>query len=101
MWINREISKLICRGVSTRPVVVVTGGRQVGKSSLLQRLFPTHHYVSLDLPIEAQQAEEDPESFLSQHQPPLIIDEIQYAPKIFRHIKSVVDRNRSLKVSLY
>jgi len=76
------------------PVVVLTGARQAGKTTALQNLFPHHRYVSLDLPSLAEQAERDPETFLSTNPPPLIVDEVQYAPGLFRHIKAAVDRNR-------
>jgi predicted AAA+ superfamily ATPase len=78
----------------TRPVVVLTGARQTGKTSLVKHLFPGHHYVSLDLPSEAAQAEEDPDAFLSRHPAPLIIDEVQYAPGLLRHLKREVDMKR-------
>lgn len=51
--------------------------------------------VSLDLPSEADQAEREPQSFLNRHGTPLIIDEVQYAPSLFRHLKAVVDANRA------
>ena len=76
------------------PAVIVTGARQTGKTTLLTRLFSGHHYVSLDLPAEAQLAEEDPQSFIDRHPAPLLIDEVQYAPKLFRHLKVEIDRNR-------
>ena len=76
------------------PAVVVTGARQTGKTTLLTRLFPDHNYVSLDLPAEAQLAEEDPQTFLIRHPAPLLVDEVQYAPKLFRHLKVEIDRNR-------
>ena len=76
------------------PAVVVTGARQTGKTTLLTELFPDYEYVSLDLPAEAQLAEEDPQSFLSLHRPPLLIDEVQYAPKLFRYLKVEIDRRR-------
>ena len=60
----------------------------------MRRLFPDHGFVSLDLPSEAEQAELDPGSFLARHPPPVIIDEVQYAPGLFRHLKTVVDGNR-------
>jgi len=94
MWINREIMKIIKTEASTRPAVVLTGARQVGKTSLLRRLFPDHSFVSLDLPSEAAQAEGDPEVFLKRFPAPVIIDEVQYAPQLFRHLKSVIDRKR-------
>lgn len=94
MWINRHIEKLLQHRASTRPVVVLTGARQTGKTSLMQRLFPDHGFVSLDLPSEAEQAELDPGSFLARHVPPVIIDEVQYAPGLFRYLKTVVDKDR-------
>ena len=74
--------------------MVLTGARQTGKTSLVQRLFPGHEFVSLDLPSEAEQAERDPRGFLSRHPPPLVVDEVQYAPGLFRHLKVEVDGNR-------
>lgn len=77
------------------PAVVVTGARQTGKTTLLTKLFPDHGYVSLDLPAEAQLAEEDPGTFLARHPPPLLVDEVQYAPRLFRYLKVEIDRDRS------
>ena len=94
MWIERYVESLLLRRASTRPVVVVTGARQTGKTSLARRLFPDHSFVTLDLPSEAEQAERDPGSFLGRHPPPVIIDEVQYAPGLFRHLKAVVDESR-------
>lgn len=94
MWIPRHFEKLLRESVVTRPVVVLTGPRQTGKTSLVRRLFPDHAYVSLDLPSEAAQAENDPTSFLARHKGDLVIDEVQYAPALFRHLKTVVDRTR-------
>jgi predicted AAA+ superfamily ATPase len=76
-------------------VIVLTGARQTGKTSTFLRLFPRHSFVSLDLPTEAEQAEKEPRSFLQRHPPPVIIDEVQYAPGLFRHLKAEVDANRS------
>ena len=80
--------------VAQRPVVVLTGARQTGKTSLVKRCFPDYELVSLDLPSEAEQAEQDPRGFLARHPPPLIVDEVQYAPGLFRHLKQVVDARR-------
>lgn len=94
MWIPRRLESVLKTSVASRPVVVLTGPRQTGKTSLVGRLFPDHDYVSLDLPSEAAEAENDPLSFLSRHKGDLIIDEVQYAPALFRHLKSFVDRAR-------
>lgn len=75
--------------------MVLTGARQTGKTSTFRRLFPDHAFVSLDLPTEAEQAEKEPATFLSRHAPPAIIDEVQYAPSLFRHLKVAVDENRT------
>ena len=91
---RREIATAVLRLAAHFPAVVVTGARQTGKTTLLTRLFPGHHYVSLDLPAQAQLAEEDPRSFLLQHPPPLLVDEVQYAPNLFRHLKVEIDGNR-------
>src|SRR5439155_5578846 len=64
------------------------------KTSTLRRLFPRHAFVSLDLPTEAEQAEKEPATFLSRHPAPAIVDEVQYAPALFRHLKVVVDARR-------
>ena len=74
--------------------MVLTGARQTGKTTLLRELFPDHHYVSLDLPADAALAEENPSKFLSQYPAPVIIDEVQYAPKLFRYLKIRIDENR-------
>jgi predicted AAA+ superfamily ATPase len=92
----------LARGISARlldvarqfPCVVLTGARQVGKTTLLKRLFPDHRFVSLDLPSLAEQADEEPDFFLRHNPPPLVIDEVQYAPKLFRHLKAAIDRDR-------
>ncbi|HET9184187.1 MAG TPA: ATP-binding protein [Candidatus Angelobacter sp.] len=94
MWIPRSIEPRLRHSAKTRPVVVLTGARQTGKTSTLRRLFPNHNFVSLDLPTEAEQAEKEPTSFLQRHPPPVIIDEVQYAPGLFRYIKIAVDANR-------
>lgn len=94
MWIERYVETRIRRSAKTRPVVVLTGARQTGKTSTLRRLFPRHGFVSLDLPTEAEQAEKEPRAFLQRHPAPVLIDEAQYAPGLFRHLKAAVDADR-------
>jgi uncharacterized protein len=95
MWITRDLEPRLLRSAHTRPLVVLTGARQTGKTSTFRRLFPDHKFVSLDLPTEAEQAEREPQSFLRRHAPPVIIDEVQYAPGLFRYLKVAVDANRT------
>ena len=94
MWIERAVEGRIRRSARTRPVIVLTGARQTGKTSTLLHLFPGCDFVSLDLPTEAEQAEKEPALFLERHPRPVIIDEVQYAPRLFRHLKAAVDAER-------
>ena len=94
MWIERSVERRIRTLAATRPVVVITGARQTGKTALARRLFPDHGYVSLDLPSAAALAEQDPTEFLAAHPPPVVIDEVQYAPGLFRHLKRAIDERR-------
>ncbi len=95
MWIPRTVEPRLERSAKTRPVIVLTGARQTGKTSTLLHLFPNYEFVSLDLPTEAEQAEKEPISFLQRHPAPVIIDEVQYAPGLFRHLKAAVDVDRT------
>lgn len=94
LYIRRGLEDRLKEAAKTFPAVVLTGARQVGKTTLLRHCFPKHNYVSLDRPLTAEQAEQDPEAFLREYAPPLIIDEIQYAPRLFRNLKIAIDSNR-------
>jgi len=94
MWIKRSYEATLSALFSQFPSVVVTGPRQVGKTSLVRKIFPEMEYVSLDLPAFAEQADKSPHSFLSSRGEPLIIDEIQYAPSLLRHLKVKIDENK-------
>ena len=74
--------------------MLVTGPRQVGKTTMLQRLMEGtgRSYVSLDDLNERNLAKTDPELFLQLHKPPILIDEVQYAPELFAYIKIYVDK---------
>jgi predicted AAA+ superfamily ATPase len=96
VWIQRTIENRLRHSVKTRPVLVLTGARQTGKTATLRHLFPNCAFVSLDLPTEAEQAEKEPALFLQRHSPPVLIDEVQYAPGLFRHLKAAVDADRGL-----
>ncbi len=94
MWIPRELDATLAEAAKTRPAVVLTGCRQAGKTSLLVRAFDDHGYVSLDVPMIAEEAEHSGGDFLKHHQPPVIIDEVQYAPTLLRHVKADIDLHR-------
>jgi predicted AAA+ superfamily ATPase len=94
MWIIRKYEKTLKALFEQFPAVVVTGARQVGKTSLVRRVFPDYAYVTLDIPAAAEQAEKSPDMFIHSYDEPLIIDEVQYAPSLFRYLKVKIDENK-------
>ena len=91
----RILSRTIFKAVKSFPAIVVTGPRQSGKTTLLKALFSkTHRFVTLEDPDVRIRAKEDPLAFLSQHKPPVIIDEIQYVPELLSYIKTKIDQYR-------
>lgn len=94
MYLERRVQTRLQRLTGLFPAVAVSGARQTGKTTLLKHCFPGYRYVSLDLPSKAEQAERNPDDFLREHPDPLIVDEVQYAPGLFRHLKGAIDRRR-------
>lgn len=94
--IYRTITSHIERALITYPVIVITGARQVGKSTEVYKFTKSHgfHYVSLDDINERQLAENDPKYFIEKHGYPLIIDEVQYAPVLMEVIEEIVNKKR-------
>ena len=97
-YINRTIEKTLNSLINKCPAVMITGSRQVGKTTLLNYIMNTSeekiNYISLDNILIRQQAIEDPELFLRTYEPPLIIDEFQYAPNLLSYIKIKIDNAR-------
>lgn len=93
-YISRSLETVVKEVTKEYPVVLVTGPRQVGKTTMLQKLMENteRNYVSLDDFHERDMAKRDPELFLQLHQPPVLIDEVQYAPELFTYIKIYVDK---------
>ena len=93
-YITRNLEKVVSQVTKEYPVVLVTGPRQVGKTTMLQKLMEgtDRSYVSLDDLQERNIAKTDPELFLQLHKPPVLIDEVQYAPELFTYIKMHVDK---------
>lgn len=96
MYYNRILEQAIKKTSSTFPVVLVTGPRQVGKTTLLTRMAEKNRtIVSLDNPTIRALAKEDPGLFLQRYKPPVLIDEVQYAPELFIYIKIYVDEHKN------
>lgn len=89
--IKRDIENKIRFLAEKFPVITLTGTRQCGKSTLLRHSFPDYRYVSLEDADIRQIALEDPRGFLTQYDEKTIIDEAQYAPKLFSYIQTKVD----------
>ena len=89
----RAIEPHLRRLAAAHKAVLVTGARQVGKSTLLRHLFPDRRYVTLDDPFLEEQAKTDGRFFLSLNPPPVTVDEIQRAPELFRHVKMLCDES--------
>lgn len=92
-YIARAIEGEIKSAAQEFPVIILTGPRQTGKSTLLQTLFPKHEYMTLDDPLTRQTAQDDPRFFLSRFEH-MIIDEIQHLPELLPYIKVAVDKKR-------
>ena len=93
-YIKRSLEKVVLQVSKEYPVVLISGPRQVGKTTMLKKLMEgtDRNYVSLDDLQERALAKNDPEMFLQLHKPPILIDEVQYAPELFSMIKLIVDK---------
>ncbi|MCX6162287.1 MAG: ATP-binding protein, partial [Ignavibacteriae bacterium] len=90
---------MVARAISDRllslskkiPVLIITGPRQSGKTTLAKSVFPDYRYISLENPDNLDFALSDPKGFLNTYGRKLIIDEVQYAPKLFSYIQTITD----------
>ena len=91
-YIPRLISKHLKKLFQNFSCIILSGARQVGKSTLLQHLFPEIPSIVFDPIHDIQNARSDPELFLNNNPPPLILDEIQFAPELVPVIKRRIDK---------
>lgn len=95
VYIDRSMEPLIAQVADEYSVILVTGPRQVGKSTMLQHVLAQRderiELVTLDDLTERQLATTDPAMFFQVHRPPVMVDEVQYAPELFSQIKMMVD----------
>ena len=89
--ITRFIEKKLSEMATKFPVIVVTGPRQSGKTTLCKKLFKSYAYVTLENPDFREYAESDPRGFIEEYSDRVIIDEIQNVPSLFSYIQGVVD----------
>lgn len=94
MYIHRKLEKILQVGLHQFPVVLITGPRQAGKSTLLKHILKKHHYITFDDILMRNLAETDPALFLNTYKSPVILDEIQYVPSLLSYIKMKVDADR-------
>lgn len=95
-FIERDLKSKIIDLNKEYSAILITGARQVGKSTLfetiMKEIHSEHEIVTLDDLEERALARKDPAMFLQIHEPPIMIDEIQYAPELFSYIKIAIDR---------
>lgn len=95
-YIPRALEPILRRAAGEFPAIVLTGPRQSGKTTLLKHVFgAAAGYVSLEPPDVRSAAAADPRGFLAMNPPPVIFDEVQYAPELLPYIKEQIDQRRS------
>ncbi len=94
-YLQRHIEDIVEQSFRTFKSVLVTGARQTGKSTLLDTKYPSVNKVSFDDTFMEDQANENPDMFLSMNGVPLYLDEVQYVPALFRYLKMHCDKNKA------
>jgi hypothetical protein len=90
-YVRRDLEDTLLAAARDFPAVVLTGPRRAGKTSLLRHLFPRGQYVLLEDPDVVDRFRSDPHGFLDSLKQPVILDEVQNAPEVFRYVRSRID----------
>ena len=93
MYLKRHIENIIKKAEKQSKVVLLTGARQVGKTTSIKKLYKNYEYVTLDNENDLILANEDRNLFFRDRKFPIIIDEVQYAKELFKEIKYRVDKS--------
>ncbi|TYB21490.1 ATP-binding protein [Aggregatibacter actinomycetemcomitans] len=94
MYLSRQIQPLVNRLLKQFPAVLVTGARQVGKSTLLKHIAKDYAYLTFDDPLLLEQAKQEPRLFFLNHAGNVILDEVQYAQELFSLLKLEIDKQQ-------
>ncbi len=99
IYVKRDLENIVLKLNKQFPAILITGPRQVGKTTMLRKLIEKENrgrkYVTLDDLETRNLAKKDPALFFQLHKPPVLIDEIQYAPELFPYIKIIADRDHN------
>ena len=95
MYYPRHIESVVLRIAKRKSVVVLTGARQVGKSTMLKEILQDASYVTLNRPLVRESAKENPFVFFEENKPPVVVDEIQKVAELFDYIKDIVDEDKT------
>lgn len=95
MYIERAMEQVIRKTEKGFKAVLLTGARQVGKSTLLKHIYGDRKYISFDDPVLREETKREPGLFFRNNKPPMILDEVQYISELFPYIKIECDRSES------
>ena len=95
MYLKRHIEEAVLKRAKMKGAVVITGARQVGKTTLIENIKPDIPKITLDDLPARNRAINSPSTFFNITPPPVFVDEVQYAPEIFHYVKILLDNSRN------
>jgi predicted AAA+ superfamily ATPase len=97
MYFHRHLAPVVESIAKRKPVVVLSGARQAGKSTMLKTVYKDIRYITLNRPLVRESAKDNPSLFFDMNKPPVIVDEIQKSGELFDYIKDIVDEEGEKK----